>query len=131
MTVAVTQLRATVAAALANAGVWSVFSFPPPTILVNSVIVVPAVDEYLVPQNNGRSTINCMANFRVLIVVPYLDNQGNLSNIEEFMVAVFTLLTASSILYKIGSFTGPTMLDAPSGQMLTTDIPISILTTWS
>ena len=130
MPVAVTTLRATLAAALANAGVWSTFSFPPPVILANSVIVVPA-DLYLEPQNNSRSTINCMAHFKILIVVPYLDNQGNLSNIEDFMVSVFTLLAASTLVYNIGSFSGPTMLDAPSGQMLTTEITCSILTTWS
>ena len=130
MPAAVTTLRATIAAALANAGVWSVFSFPPPVILANSVIVVPA-DLYLEPQNNSLNTINCMANFKILCVVPYLDNQGNLSNIEQFMVSVFNLLAASNLVYNIGSFSGPTMLDAPSGQMLTTEVSFSILTTWS
>lgn len=130
MTVAVTTLRATLAAALANAGVWSTFSFPPPVILANSVIVVPA-DSYLEPQNNSRASINCMANFKILLVVPYLDNQGNLSNIESFMVAMFNLMATSNLVYNIGAFSGPTMLDAPSGQMLTTEVSVSILTTWS
>ncbi len=130
MTVPVTTLRGTVATALANAGVWSVFSFPPPVVLANSVIVAPS-DPYLEPQNNSQNTISCMAHFKIIIVVPYLDNQGNLTNIEDFIVAVFNKLSASAIVFNIGSASAPTMLDAPSGQMLTSDFTISTLTTWS
>lgn len=130
MPAALTTLRTTIATALTNAGVWSVFSFPPPVILANSVVVLPG-DPYLDPQNDGYNTIACMANFQIMMVVPYLDNQGNLSNIEEFMVAVFNLLAASSLEYNIGSVTAPSMLDAPSGQMLTATFNISTLTTWS
>jgi hypothetical protein len=53
-TAALTTLRSTIAAALANAGVWSTFSFPPPVILANSVIVAPS-DPYLVPSNNSQA----------------------------------------------------------------------------
>lgn len=130
MTVPITTLRATVAAALANAGVWSTFSFPPPVVLANSVIVAPS-DLYLEPQNNSYSTISCMANLKIICVVPYLDNQGNLSNIEDFIVGVFNKLAASSIVFNITGASAPTMLDVPSGQMLTSDFSISILTTWS
>lgn len=130
MTVPITTLRATVAAALANAGVWSTFSFPPPVVLANSVIVAPS-DSYLEPQNNSYSTISCMANLKIICVVPYLDNQGNLSNIEDFIVGVFNKLAASSIVFNITGASAPTMLDVPSGQMLTSDFSISILTTWS
>lgn len=130
MTVPITVLRSTIATALTNAGVWSVFSFPPPVILANSVIVAPS-DLYLEPQNNSYSTISCMANLKIIGVVPYLDNQGNLANIEEFMSAVFTKLAASSIVFNIGAASAPTMLDVPSGQMLTMDYTISTLTTWS
>ena len=130
MTVALTTLRSTIATALTNAGVWSIFSFPPPVILANSVIVAPS-DPYLEPQNNSFNSISCLANFKIIMVVPYLDNQGNLSNIEEFIVAVFNKLSASSIVFNIGAASAPTMLDVPSGQMLTADFAISVLTTWS
>lgn len=130
MTIPITVLRSTIATALTNAGVWSVFSFPPPVILANSVIVAPS-DPYLEPQNNSYSTINCMANLKIIGVVPYLDNQGNLANIEAFMSAVFNKLSASSIVFNIGAASAPTMLDVPSGQMLTADFAISVLTTWS
>jgi hypothetical protein len=45
-TAAITTLRSTIAAALANDSVWSTFSFPPSTIVANSVVVAPA-DPYL------------------------------------------------------------------------------------
>jgi hypothetical protein len=54
-TAAITTLRSTIAAALANDSVWSTFSFPPSTIVANSVVVAPA-DSYLTPSNNGRAT---------------------------------------------------------------------------
>jgi hypothetical protein len=41
-TAAITTLRSTIAAALANDSVWSTFSFPPSTIVANSVVVAPA-----------------------------------------------------------------------------------------
>ena len=130
MTVALTTLRSTVATALTNAGVWSIFSFPPPVILANSVIVAPS-DPYLEPQNNSFNSISCLANFKIIMVVQYLDNQGNLTNIEDFIVAVFNKLSASCIVFNIGAASAPTMLDVPSGQMLTSDFAISVLTTWS
>ena len=129
MATALTTLRSTLATALTNAGVWNIYAYPPSVITANSVIVVPA-DPYITPSNNVQ-IIPPLANFRVLMTVPLLDNQGNLSNIEQFMVSVFNLLAASNLVYNIGSFSGPTMLDAPSGQMLTTEVSFSILTTWS
>ena len=130
MTVPITTLRTTIAAALANAGVWSTFSFPPPVVLANSVIVAPS-DPYLVPSNNSQASIDCMANFKIIMVVPYLDNQGNLNGIESTIVAVFTLLAASSIVFNINGASAPSVLDAPSGPMLTSDFSISVLTTWT
>jgi hypothetical protein len=130
MTVALTTLRSTIAAALANAAVWNVFSYPPPVLQVNSVIVAPS-DPYLTPSNNSQSTVAPLANFNIIMVVPYLDNQGNLSNIEETIVAVFGKLAASSIVFNIGSASAPALLDSPSGQMLTSSFQISVLTTWT
>ncbi len=130
MTVALTTLRSTVATALTNAGVWSIFSFPPPVILANSVIVAPS-DPYLVPSNNSQASISCMANFKIICTVPYLDNQGNLNGIESTIVAVFNLLAASSIVFNITGASAPSLLDAPSGPMLTSDFSITVLTTWS
>jgi hypothetical protein len=127
---AITTLRGTLATALTNAGVWSVFSFPPATLLANSVVVTPS-DPYLVPSNNTQITISPLANFRILMAVPAFDNQGNLKGMEDFIVAVVTKLAASSLVMNITSVSAPAITSAASGDLLTSEITVSILTSWS
>jgi hypothetical protein len=129
MTAPITTLRASVAAALANANVWNTYSFPPPTITANSVIVAPA-DPYLTPNNNEYVTISPMANLKVILTTQLYDNQGNLQGIETMLVAVFNKLAASSIVMNIGSVSAPSVLSVQSGDLLTVDINISILSSW-
>jgi hypothetical protein len=127
---AVTTLRGTLATVLTNAGVWSVFSYPPATLLANSVVVTPS-DPYLVPSNNTQITLSPLANFRILIAVPAFDNQGNLKGMEDFIVAVVTKLAASSLVMNISSVSAPAITSAASGDLLTSEITVSILTSWS
>jgi hypothetical protein len=130
MPAAITTLRASLAAALANASAWNTYSFPPPTITANSVIVVPD-DPYVTPSNNTYATISPMANFKIILTVPMLDNHGNLNGIETLAVAVFNKLATSNIVMNVGSMSAPTVLDVQSGTLLTADFRISILTSWS
>ena len=130
MTAAITTLRASLAAALTNSSQWNTYSFPPPTITANSVIVVPD-DPYITPSNNTYATISPMANFKIILTVPMLDNHGNLNGIETLAVAVFNKLAASNIVMNVGSMSAPTVLDVQSGTLLTADFRISILTSWS
>jgi hypothetical protein len=127
---AITTLRGTLATALTNAGVWNTFSFPPATLLANSVVVTPG-DPYLVPSNNTQITLSPLANFRILMAVPALDNQGNLKGMEDFIVAVVTKLAASSLVMNITSVSAPAITSAASGDLLTSEITVSILTSWS
>jgi hypothetical protein len=129
MTVAVTTLRSTIATALSNPAVWQVFSFPPASPLANSVVVEPD-DPYIVPSNNQHITIAPLANFRLKLYLPLLDNQGSLASMEDFIVDVFTKLAASSLNYNIGSVSGVSV-DTTAGDLLTTEIRLSILTSWS
>ena len=129
MTVAVTTLRSTIATALSNPTVWQVFSFPPASPLANSVVVEPD-DPYIVPSNNQHITIAPLANFRIKLYLPLLDNQGSLQDMETFIVAVFTKLAASSLSYNIGSVSGVSV-DTTAGDLLTTEIRVSLLTSWS
>jgi hypothetical protein len=129
MTVAVTTLRSTIATALSNPAVWQVFSFPPASPLANSVVVEPD-DPYIVPSNNQHITIAPLANFRLKLYLPLLDNQGSLASMEDFIVDVFTKLAASSLNYNIGSVSGVSV-DTTAGDLLTTEIRVSILTSWS
>jgi hypothetical protein len=129
MTVAVTTLRSTIATALSNPAVWQVFSFPPASPLANSVVVEPD-DPYIVPSNNQHITIAPLANFRLKLYLPLLDNQGSLASMEDFIVDVFTKLAASTLKYNIGSVSGVSV-DTTAGDLLTTEIRVSILTSWS
>jgi len=127
---AITTLRTTIASALTDNSLYSVFSFPPATPIANSLILTPA-DPYIVPTNNDYTAIAPMANFTISIIVPLLDNQGNLAGIEADVVRVFALLEASSIVFNVGSVSAPSVLSIASGDLLTCDIAISTLTEWS
>ena len=130
MPAAITTLRASLAAALANPNVWNTYSFPPPTITANSVIVAPN-DPYITPTNNTNVGISPMANFKIIFNVPMLDNQGNLQGIETVAVAVFNKLAASTIVMNIAAMSAPSLLEVQSGTLLTASFDIQILTSWS
>lgn len=127
---AITTLRTSIATALTDNTKYSVFSFPPATPVANSVIVTPA-DPYIVPSNNDYTSVAPLANFKISILVPLLDNEGNLAGIEADVVRVFALLEASSIVFNVGSVSAPSVLSVASGDLLTCDIAISTLTEWS
>lgn len=130
MPVAVTTLRTTLATALENAGVWQVFAFPPATPIANSVIVQPD-DPYLEPSNNIYSSVAPKANFKIIMIVPMLDNQGNLIGIEDMLVGVFNKLAASTTLkISVGNVSAPTVLSGVAGEMLTAELSVSIMTSW-
>ena len=130
MPAAITTLRSTLATDLTNAGVWSVFSFPPATLLANSVVITPG-DPYLTPSNNDEITISPMANFKIIITKPAFDNQGNLAGIEDYILAVVTKLAAASYQMNISSVSAPSIVNATSGDLLVSEITVSILTSWS
>lgn len=131
MSVAVTTLRSTLASALESAGEWSVFSFPPATPIANSVIIQPD-DPYIEPSNNIYSTVAPKVNFKIIMIVPMFDNQGNLQGIENMVVSVFNKLAAqSAIKLSVGNISAPTVLSAVAGEMLTSEMSVSIMTSWS
>ena len=127
---AITTLRSSIAAALTDNTKYSVYAFPPATPVANSLILTPA-DPYIVPTNNDRTSVAPMAMFRLQILVPLLDNQGNLAGMEDDIVRVFQLLDASSIVFNVGSVSAPSVLSIASGDLLVCDIAISTLTEWS
>jgi len=127
---AITDLRTAIATALVDNSLYQVFSFPPASPIPNSVIVTPD-DPYITPTNNDYTSIAPLANFKLSIIVPLLDNAGNLAGIEADVVRVFQLLEASSIVFNVGTVSAPSVISVPSGDLLTCDIAISTLTEWS
>jgi hypothetical protein len=130
MPVALTTLRTTLANALVDNTKYQVFAFPPSVVLANSVIISPA-DEYITPSNNARNTISPLANFKIIVTTMLYDNEGNLNGIEDFVVRVFNLLAASSLTYNVSAISAPSILNAASGDLLSCEMSVSILTSWS
>ena len=130
MTAAITTLRTTLATALVDNSKWQTFAFPPATVLANSVIVSPD-DPYLTPNNNSQISISPMANFKIVMTVPLFDNEGNLNGIEDTVVGVFSKLAASSLVYNVSAVSAPSVLNAASGDLLSCEMSVSILTSWS
>jgi hypothetical protein len=127
---AISTLRAGIAAALVDNTKWSVFSFPPSTPIANSVIIAPS-DPYISPSNGWHATVAPMAHFTISVMVPLLDNEGNLNGMEDNIVRVFNLLAASSYTYNVTEVSAPAVLSAASGDLLTCNINVSVLTSWS
>ena len=130
MTAAITTLRTTLATALTNAGVWSVFSYIPQAPQANSVVVVND-DPFIVVQSGQKTSIAPIARYRIYGLVPMLDNQGNQVNIEDFIVAIFAKLSASSLVMTVGSFSAPAILETASGNLLQTEVGVEIISSWS
>jgi hypothetical protein len=98
--------------------------------LANSVVVTPG-DPYIVPSNNDYTSIAPLANFKILMTTPAFYNQGNLAGMETFILAVVTKLNASSLVLNISSISAPAIVNAASGDLLVSEITVSILTSWS
>jgi hypothetical protein len=130
MPTAITTLRTTLATALVDNSLYQVFAFPPSVVLANSIIISPD-NPYITPSNNARNTISPLASFKIMIVAPLFDNEGNLNGIEDFVVRVFNKLAASNLTYNIGAVSAPSVLNAASGDLLSCEISVSILTSWS
>ena len=129
MTTPITTLRTTLATALVDNTKYQVFAFPPSTVLANSVIVSPDA-EYIVPTNNKHISVAPMANFRIIITTMLYDNEGNLNGIEDFICSVFAKLAASSLVYNVSAISAPSILNAASGDLLSCEMSVSILTRW-
>ena len=126
----VATLRDDIAAALENPLVWQVFSYPPASPLANSLIISPD-DPYIVPSNNNFN-VAAEVNFKLTLIVPLFDNQGNLINIEDFITAAFLKLSeATNLHFRIGTFSAPSVLPVDAGQMLSSEVQLTFTTSWS
>jgi hypothetical protein len=83
----------------------------------------------LEPTNNVYP-IAPKANFKIIMIVPMYDNQGNLINIEDMVVGVFNKLAATTALQiSIGNVSAPSVLNGV--EMLQCELNLSIMTSWS
>ena len=128
--VAITELRTTIAEAIQDDSKWQTFAFPPATVMANSVIVTPD-DPYLTPNNGNNNSISATASFKLIMTVPLFDNEGNLQGIEDTMVNLFNKLCESNLVFNVGTISAPSVLNAASGDLLTSEMSIQILVSWS
>jgi len=119
-------LRADLATMIANPGVWDVYAFPPPTPTAYSVSITPN-DPYVLLINNNPTQANTVR-FTLHICVPLLDNRGNLAGIEDFLLALIPKIDHTYI--NISSVSQPKILSIQSGDLLTCEVSIEILSTW-
>jgi len=131
---AISTLRKDLGEALQANTTYQVFIYPPATIQANSVIIVPD-DPYIEPSNDSWASVGPTANFKLLITVPLFDNQGNLIGIEEAVVTMFNALanatSSGAIAYNVGTVSQPQVLNAASGDLLSCEMAISLVTSWS
>jgi len=129
-TPAITTLRQTLATALTANTTYQVFSYPPATIQANSIVIIPD-DPYLSPNNDSWATVGPTANFKLLITVPLFDNQGNLQGIESAIITMFNALYSDdNISYNVGTVSQPQVLSVASGDLLSCEMSISLVTSW-
>ena len=128
-TPAISTLRQTLATALTANTTYQVFAYPPQTIQANSVVVIPD-DPYLEPNNDSWATVGPTANFKLLITVPLFDNQGNLQGIESAIIVMFNALYNADLSYNVGSVSQPQVLSVASGDLLSCEMSISLVTSW-
>ena len=133
-TPAITTLRQTLATVLTANTTYQVFAYPPATIQANSVIIIPD-DPYLSPSNDSWATVGPTAHFKLMITVPLFDNAGNLQGIENAVVtmfnALYTATTNDTIAYNVGEISAPQVLSVASGDLLSCEMQISLMTSWS
>lgn len=120
-------LRQQLADMIANPGVWTVYAYPPPTPTANSISITP--DEPYVEINNNTTSLSLTARFKLHICVPLLDNQGNLGLIEDFILALVPKIDHTYM--NISNVSQPKILSIPTGDLLTSDVSIELLTSWS
>ena len=130
MPAAITTLRSTLAADLSNPTVWTVFNFIPPVPLANSIVIANN-DPFIVVSSGQRSAIAPIARYRIYGLVPMLDNLGNQVNIEDFIIAIFAKLSASSLTMTVGGFSAPAILETAAGNLLQTEVDVEIVSSWS
>jgi hypothetical protein len=131
---AISTLRKDLGEALQANTTYQVFIYPPATIQANSVIIVPD-DPYIEPSNDSWASVGPTVNFKLIITVPLFDNQGNLIGIEEAVVTMFNALanatSSGAIAYNVGTVSQPQVLNAASGDLLSCEMAISLVTSWS
>lgn len=122
-------LRQSVATAVANATAYATYSFPPNAPIANSVIV--GWDDPAVEITNNQTALAPRANLRLTFTVPALDNQAGLQNLENIIQSAITRLKTNLPDTTIRTVSAPQLFSLPSGDLMSADVSLQIMTSWS
>jgi len=122
-------LRQSVASAVAYAGQYATFSFPPNAPIANSVIV--GWDDPAVEITNNQTSLAPRANLRLTFTVPAMDNQSGLQNLENIIQSAVTRLKTNLPNVTIRTVSAPQLFSLPSGDLMSADVTIQTMTSWS
>lgn len=122
-------LRQSVASAVAYAGQYATFSFPPNAPIANSVIV--GWDDPAVEITNNQTSLAPRANLRLTFTVPAMDNQSGLQNLENIIQNAITRLKTNLPNVTIRTVSAPQLFSLPSGDLMSADVTIQTMTSWS
>lgn len=122
-------LRTSVASAVADATLFQTFSYPPNAPIPNSVIV--SWDDPMVELINNQTSFNCYANLKLTFTVPALDNQGNLIGIENIIQSAITKLKTNLDSVTIRTVSAPQIFSLASGDLMSADVSLQVLSSWS
>lgn len=125
-------LRTAIASAVADNGsprTYQTFSFPPNAPIANSVIV--SWDDPAVEITNNQTSLAPRANLRLTFTVPAIDNQSGLINLENIIQSCVTKLKTNQPSATIRTVSAPQLFTLPSGDLMSADVTLQIMTSWS
>jgi len=122
-------LRQAVATAVANTSLYQTYSFPPNAPIANSCIV--GWDDPAVEITNNQTALSPRANLRLTFTVPAMDNQAGLQALENIIQSAITLLKTNRPTDTIKTVSAPQLFTLPSGDLMSADVTIQTMTSWS
>lgn len=117
------DVRDSIATALANPTVWQVLTYPVPTPMPKSIIIVPAAD-WVSPLTAGRKSVELR--FDLKLTANTADNQADLITLEDMIEDVIGLLP-SWLLFE--GVSAPSELQVGTAYLTTCDMTVRVAAT--
>jgi len=117
------DVRDSIALALTNSGVWEVHTYPVPTPMPKSIIIVPASD-WVTPLTVGRKSVELR--FTLKLTANTADNQADLISLEDMIEDVIALLPSWLVFEGVSA---PTELQVATSYLTTCDMTVRVAAT--
>lgn len=117
------DVRNSIAVALANPTVWEVQTYPVPTPMPKSIIIMPAGD-WVTPLTVGRKSVELR--FVLKLTANTADNQADLITLEDMIEAVIPLLPSWLVFEGVSA---PSELQVGTAYLTTCDMTVRVAAT--